>query len=101
MKDVFLPCGIKKLHEYAYLISLNVRGHGVEAPDQRRIEQNQTAVTYDPDQGTIRIFNYNIESPTGGPHQWSLMENDLDIYFFPSQSRDEIADCLMVHFKYY
>jgi len=101
MKDVFLPCGIKKLHEYAYIISLDVRGQGVEAPDQRRIEQNQTAVTYDPGQGTIRIFNYNIESPTGGPHQWGLMENDLDLYFFPSQSRDEIAECLMVHFKYY
>lgn len=101
MKDIFLPVGIKKLSEYAYIISLDVRGQGVESPDQHRVEQNQTAVTYDPEQGTIRVFNYNIESPTGGPHTWSLMENDLDIYFFPSQSRDEIADCLAVHFKYY
>lgn len=101
MKEMFVPVGIKKLQDYAYIIALEVSGGGVEAPDQRRVEQNQTMVTYDKHQGTIRIFNYNIESPVGGRHEWSLMENDLDLYFFPTQHREEIADCLAVHFKYY
>jgi len=101
MKNIFIPIGIKKLTEYAYIISLDVRAHGLEAQDHRRVEQNQTVVTYDKEQGAIRIFNYNIESWTGGPHQWELMENDLDIYFFPSQDREEISECLAVHFKYY
>ncbi len=101
MKEIFIPVGIKKLQDYAYVISLEVRGHGVEAQDQRRVEQNQTMVTYDKEQGTIRIFNYNVESDVGGRHEWALMENDLDLYFFPTQSREEIADCMAVHFKYY
>lgn len=101
MKDIFIPAGIKKVTEYAYIISLDLRGHGLEAQDQRRIEQNQTMVSYDQEQGTIRIFNYNIESETGRHHRWELMENDLDIYFFPSQDREEISECLAIHFKYY
>lgn len=100
-KDIFVPAGIKKLSEYAYVISMDVRGMGLEAQSQRRVEQNQTVVTYDKEQGTIRIFNYNIESPVGGPHKWQIMESDLDIYFFPTQDREEISECIAVHFKYY
>lgn len=99
-KPYFIPTGIKKMHENAYLISFEVDGHGVEAPNQQRVEQNQTMISYDDEQGTIRIFNYNIESPVGG-RTWSLKENDIDLYFFPSQTREEIADCLAVHMKYY
>ena len=100
-KGIFIPIGIKKLQEHAYVISFEVRGHGVEAQDQRRVEQNQTVVSYDAEQGTIRIFNYNIESPTGGPHKWEIMPNDLDLYFFPTQDREEISECLAVHMKYF
>lgn len=101
MKNIFVPMGIKKLQENAYVFSMEVRGGGCETQGQRRIEQNQTTVTYDKSQGTIRVFNYNVESPVGGPHKWEIMENDIDLYFFPSQSREEISDCLAVHFKYY
>jgi hypothetical protein len=101
MKEIFLPAGIKKLSEYAYVISLDMRGHGLETQDQKRIEQNQTVVAYDKEQGTIRVFNYNVESETGRHHRWELMENDLDVYFFPTQDREEISECLAIHFKYY
>lgn len=99
--DVFLPEGIKKVNENAYLICFGVRGQGVEAPGWQRVEQNQTMVSYDPKKGTIRIFNYNVESPTGKAHSWSLRESDLDVYFMPTQPREEIASCLEVHMKYY
>lgn len=100
-KVIFLPVGIKKLGEYAYVISMEVRGHGLESPGHHRVEQNQTLVSYDKDQGTIRITNYNIESPTGGRREWAIQPNDLDLYFFPTQDRDEISECLAVHMKYY
>jgi len=100
-KKIFIPEGVKKISDHAYIISFGIRGHGVEAPDQRRVEQNQTMVSYDPSAGTIRIFNYNIESDTGRQHKWELMQNDLDVYFFPTQDREEISECLAVHFKYY
>lgn len=100
-KDIFLYQGIKKLSENAYIIAFELRGHGLETQDQRRIEQNHTMVAFDPEQGTIRITNFNIESDVGRNRSWQLMENDLDIYFFPSQDREEISECLAVHMKYY
>ena len=99
-KDVFLPMGIKQVDENNYIIIFEVRGGGMGAPDHRRVEQNQTVVSYDRDTGAIRIFNYNIESPVSS-RKWEIMENDLDIYFFPTQDREEISECLAVHMKYY
>lgn len=100
-KDIFIPMGIKKLQEYAYILKFEVRGHGVEGMDHMRIENNQTMLAYDPQQGTIRVTNYNLESPVGGPHSWSLFPVILDIYFFPTQDREEISECLSVHYKYF
>lgn len=99
-KDIFIPMEIKKLSEWAYILKFEVRGHGLEVYHQR-VENNQTMITYDPNAGTIRIVNYNIESPVGGPHEWALQPVDLDVYFFPTQDREEISECLAVHYKYY
>lgn len=93
--------GIKKVTENNFLIIFAARGPGVEAPDHSRIEENLTQITYDKELGTIRCTNYNIESPVGGAHSWTIMPNDLDVYFLPTQSRDEISECIAVHFKYY
>lgn len=100
-KQIFIPEGIRKLHDDAYIIKFGVRGSGVEAPDHMRVEQNQTLVTYDRQAGTIRVTNYNVESPVGGSHSWKLQANDLDLYFFPTQDRDEISETVAVHMKYY
>lgn len=100
-KNIFIPMGIKKLQEYAYLISFELRGSGVEAPDHQRVECNQIMLAYDPEQGTIRVTNHNVESPVGGPHQWKLTPVLLDLYFFPTQDREEISECLAVHYKYF
>lgn len=100
-KNIFIPEGIKKISEHVYIIKLGVRGHGVQEMDQMRTEQNQTMVSYDPAQGTIRITNYNLSSPVGGPHDWQIGVNDFDLYFFPTQDRDEISETVSVHLKYY
>lgn len=100
-KCIFFPEGIKKLHDDAYIIKLGVRGQGLEARNQHRIEQNQTLISYDREQGTIRVTNYNLLSPTGGGHEFKISPNDLDVYFFPSQDRDEISEVVAVRMKYY
>ena len=100
-KAIFLPEGIRKLSDDAYIIKLGVRGHGLESSSQTRIEQNQTLVTHDREAGTIRVTNYNIKSPVGRRHSWKIYPNDLDLYFFPTQDRDEISETVAVHMKYY
>lgn len=100
-KIIFLPEGIRKIHDDAFIIKFGVRGSGIEAPDHTRVEQNQTMISYDRQAGTIRITNYNLESPVGGSHSWDIGLNDLDLFFFPTQDRDEISECLAVHMKYY
>ena len=100
-KDIFMPAGIKKINDNAYVISFEPRGQGAGSPDQRKVEVNQTMVSYDESSGVIRIFNYNLESPMGGERKLEIMENDLDLYFFPTQDREEISECLAVHMKYY
>jgi hypothetical protein len=100
-KSIFIPEGIKKMNENAYIIKFGLKGAGLEAPDRQRVEQNQTMISYDEDSGTIRVTNYNIESPVGGKSSWRLKPNDLDLYFFPTQDRDEISETIAVHMKYY
>jgi hypothetical protein len=100
-KAIFIPEGVKKLHDDAYIIKFGVRGHGLEARNQQRVEQNQTLVSYDRSQGTIRVTNYNLLSDVGGPHEFRINQNDLDCYFFPTQDRDEISEVVAVRMKYY
>lgn len=99
-EKMFIFQGIKKLSEQCYHIVFEVQASGVGAPDQHRVENNVTQVSFDETTGTIRVNNYNIESPMKG-FTWKPMPNDLDLYFYPTQSIDEICDCLAVHFKYY
>ena len=100
-KEILMYDGVKKLDENNYLIIFSVRGQGVEAPGHRRVEENLTQITYDKDSGTIRVQNYNVESPTGGAHEWALQPKDMDVFFLPSQSREEISEAVCVFFKYY
>ena len=101
MKDIFIPQGIRKIDDYNYIIRCGVRGGGVQEMDQRRVEQNQTLVSYNKNKGVISISNYNLTSKVGGPHSWDIGHKDLDIKCFPSQSREEIAELLAVNLKYY
>lgn len=100
-KPIFIPEGIRKLNDNAYIIKFGVRGQGVEAANHMRVEQNQTLITYDHEAGSIRVINYNLESPVGKGHEWNIGVNNLDLYFFPTQDRDEISETIAVYMKYY
>lgn len=100
-KSMFIWRGIKKMNEHCYHIIFELRAGGVETQDQKRVEQNVTQVSFDETKGAIRVNNYNIESPTGKDRKWEIMPDDINLYFYPTQSIDEIADTMAIHFKYY
>lgn len=100
-KPLFLWKGIKKLDEHLYQIIFEARAAGVGDTDHRRIENNVTQVAYDETDGIIRVTNYNIESSVGGSRSWTIDPIDLDLYFFPTQTKEEMGDALAVFFKYY
>jgi hypothetical protein len=100
-QDKFIWRGIKKVSADNYQVVFEVGMQGVEAPHQRRVEQNVTDLSFDRECGTINIRNYNVESKVGGPHAWKVMPAYLNLYFFPSQDRSEIVDPFMVLMKYY
>lgn len=93
-RNIFMYEGVTKIDDYQYIIRFSVRGGGVEAQDQQRILENQTNVSFSPETGLIRVFNYNIESAVGSAPGWELMEKDTDWYFAPNQSRDEIVETI-------
>lgn len=100
-RDIFIFEGIRRVNDFDYIIRFSVRGQGIEAPDQRRVEENQTRFFYMPEQGIYRLINYNIESPVGGAHEWTIMPNDTDVKFFPTQSHDEIAEVIATTMRWY
>lgn len=93
-RDIFIFEGVKKMSDNHYIIRLSVRGHGVEAQDHKRVEENQTVLSFDKNTGMIRLMNYNIESGVGRGHDWGIMANDTDLYFCPTQPRAEIIETI-------
>lgn len=100
-KPMFMFEAIRKLSDENYLIKFSLRGHGLEARDHQQVVENLTQITYDKEAGSIRIMNYKVSNGTGESVNWKIQPNDLDIYFFPSQDRDEIAETVATFFKYY
>lgn len=99
-RDIFVFEGITKVENNHFIIKFGIRGHGVEAPGQQRVEQNQTTIYFSPESGVIRMTNTNIESPVGG-HKWEIMPSDTDWYFAPTQPEDEIIETIANTFHWY
>jgi hypothetical protein len=98
--QIFIYEGIKKMSDSNYIIRLGVRGHGIQAPGQQRVEENQTSVIFDKEKGMIRILNYNIESGMG-QHEWATQASDTDLNYFPTQSNSEIIETITNTLKWY
>jgi hypothetical protein len=97
----FIYEGIKKVAPDNYQIIFGVGGQGVEARDHFRVEQNVTDLSYDRNRGTIRITNYNVRSKVGREHAWQVSPVDLDLFFYPSQDKQEIAEAVATRFRFY
>jgi len=99
-RDIFLFNGINKLNENEYIIRFGVRGQGVAAPDQSRVLENHTIVGFTPDSGRIHLINRNVESSIGRM-EWLIRPADTNVYFFPTQSIDEMIAIMGTTMKYY
>jgi hypothetical protein len=93
-RPIFIFEGIRKVNDNEYIIRLNVRGQGLQAPNQQRVEENQTHVVYNPNTGMIRLFNFKLASDIKKGHNWQLMPPDFDCHFCPTQPRDEIVETI-------
>jgi hypothetical protein len=100
-RSIFIFEGITKLKDNHYVICFSVRGHGVEAPDHRRVIQNQTDVVFEEDAGLLKIVNTNVEAGVGSSNKWEIMPADSITRFAPTQSNEEIIETIATVLKYY
>lgn len=100
-KEVLMFENITRVNENRYIIVFGLRGHGIEAQDQRRVEENVTEVIFDKNSGSLRILNTNVESDVGGAHTWEIMPSDQDFIFFPTQDNEEISEVVSTPMKFY
>jgi len=92
-RDIFVFEGTRKVDDNQYIIRFSVRGHGVEAPDQQRVEEHQVRLVFYKDTGVIEVVDYNIESPIGA-HTWEIMSKDTGWSYYPSQPPEEIIETI-------
>jgi hypothetical protein len=91
---------VQKLNEHEYIIKFGLKGQGIQARNQHRVEQVEVHLVYHRKQGTIQAMRLNVESRLGC-HDWLLQPNDFEFCFVPTQPHEEIVDCLSTVMKYY
>ena len=92
-KDVFVYEGVRKLEENDYVIRLSVRGHGQLSREGWVVKENQTHVVFDQKKGLIRVVNYDVANQREG-RNWVIRPSEVDVYFCPTQSREEISEAI-------
>lgn len=92
--DLFVFRGIRESKKNQhYIIFFELRGQGVEAPGAQRIEQFHIELDYNPNRGVIRCWGHDVASPTKG-HVWLPQPSEFDELYLPTQSPDEICECV-------
>lgn len=91
---------IKKISDNRYIVVFGVRGHGLQAPGQNRMEQVMLEMNFIPETGIMKLFLTNVESPIS-QHEWILAPTNFSFNFVPTQPRDEIVQILSSMMKYY
>lgn len=100
-RSIFIFEGVHKLKDNHYVICFSVRGHGVEAPDHKRVIQNQTDIVFEEDAGLLKIVNTNVEAGVGSGNKWEIMPADSITRFAPTQNNGEIIETIATVLKYY
>jgi hypothetical protein len=98
--DIFIFDGIKRINDKNFIIKMNIRASGLEARDHQKVIENLTDISFSEKTGKIRIMNSCVKSKTGGS-QWKLTPNDIDMYFMPTQNKDEIVESISTYLKWY
>ena len=100
MNDPLYYEDVKSIDDNQFFIQFGVRGQGVQARNQHRVEQVCLHLSYNLREGTIRAMRVNTESRLGG-HDWRLQPSDFDFTFVPTQPHEEITAVLSTIMKYY
>lgn len=93
LPECFLYKAIREVNQNNYLIYFEARGHGAEAPDSQRLEEFIIDMSYNENKGTIRSIGYNVQSKMRR-HSWTIQTPEWDELFAPSQSEEEIVNCI-------
>ena len=92
-RDVFVYEGVRKVDDNDYIIRLSVRGQGQISNNGWTVRENQTHIVFDERKGLIRIMNYEVASQTLG-RNWVIRPSDVDVFFCPTQTREEISEAI-------
>jgi hypothetical protein len=93
--------GIRRVDEGKnYIIHFGVKGMGVQALGQRRVNQVQIEVQYKKDRGLIQITCNDLGSKLDAD-KWELSPSQFNEYFMPSQDEDEIITAILHHLNMY
>ncbi len=77
-----------------------MRGAGVQGAGQVRLEQLMIEMVYNPETGSIKMFQSGVESSLG-EHKWALTPSNFQLEFMPSQSSEEICCVISTIMKYF
>lgn len=100
-KSNFIMEGIKKKSNDNFIIKLGIKGAGLEDADQKRVLENNTNISYDRENGIIKIFNMNYERKVGRDMNWIPEPVDFIVNCAPDQSYDEISELIATFLKWY
>lgn len=100
-RPVFMFQKIIEHSQNRYLICFEVRGGGVEAPSQQRVEELVIDANYYPNQGDIRVLVYTVQSATGRAHEWAIQPSEYDFSFLPTQGKEEIIEPVALVMRYF
>lgn len=92
--QLFIFNGCRKINENQYIIYLGLRGQGVQRRMQRRVEQFDINLAFEPKKGTIRAWGCDISSPLKG-HKWESRPAEWNDIFATSQSTAEISESII------
>lgn len=100
-QDIFMYEGIRVLEDdYKYLIHFGVTGEGRQRRGQKRLDQYAIHVTYNKDEGLIKITGTELGDKID-KYRWKYDPSTFIEYFSPYQKAEEIMDAILVHFNCY
>lgn len=100
-RDIFIFDGVRKLDDNNYIIKMEIRGQGVQRRGQKRVLENITQISFDKNKGKIRIINSCVDNKVGRDNHWWLQPADINLEFFPTQPKEEIAEAVATWMKWY
>ena len=89
-----------RLGKNYFAIQFGVKGHGLQAKDQKRVEQVLINLVFNEDKGILNASQQTIKSNLG-QHNWDVMPQDLHFRFMPNQNENEIINILSIAMKYF